>query len=179
MEKDSPENEIRARIQANDPSALDLIWAEYSSDLFGYLVALHGSRHDAEDTLQDVFVTIAVKRTLVAKARHLKSYLFRLARNTALNRIKREGRGREKVQQACDWLVSDPPAPPGGDRSNHLAAALARLPEKQRAVVVMKFFRDKTLREIGEMLEISGNTAASCLRYGLEKLRVLLQEESA
>jgi len=42
----------------------------------------------------------------------------------------------------------------------------------------MKFFRDKPLSEIGDMLRISGNTAASRLRYGMEKLKHLLTEES-
>jgi RNA polymerase sigma factor (sigma-70 family) len=59
-----------------------------------------------------------------------------------------------------------------------LAAALARLPEKQRTVVVLKFFRDKTLSEIGDMLRISGNTAASRLRYGMRRLNTLLAEET-
>jgi len=178
VEQVPTDDRIRALLAANDPSVLDLIWTEYSSDLLGYLVTLHGSRHEAEDTLQDVFVTIATKRAQVATARQLKPYLFRLARNTGLNRIKRDKRRREKQPMACDWLVPDATDAGGEVRSCRLAAALAELPEKQRAVVVMKFFRDKTLREIGDMLNISGNTAASCLRYGMEKLRLLVREES-
>jgi RNA polymerase sigma-70 factor (ECF subfamily) len=179
MEDGNIEKQIKASLAANDSSALDLVWNEYASDLLGYLVTIHGSRHEAEDTLQEVFVTIATKRAYVAVARNLKAYLFRLARNSALNRIKREGRRREKLHQTADWLeveVSDA----GGeeDRSGLLATALARLPEKQRTVVVLKFFRDKTLSEIGNMLQISGNTAASRLRYGIEKLKHLLSEES-
>ncbi len=75
-----------------------MIWNQYSSDLLGYLVSILCSRHDAEDALQDVFVTIVKKRASVAKARLLKPYLFRLSRNVALNRIKRNKRVR-------DWLV--------------------------------------------------------------------------
>jgi RNA polymerase sigma-70 factor (ECF subfamily) len=177
MDREPLDNDIRARILANDPSALELIWTEYSSDLLGYLVALHGSRHDAEDTLQDVFVTIAHKRAYVAATRYLKPYLFRLARNTALNRIKKETRGREKSRQASDWLEPEATQDTAGtERSNELAAALDSLPEKQRAVLVLKFFRNKTLREIGEMLDLSGNTVASCMRYGLEKLRICIRE---
>jgi RNA polymerase sigma-70 factor (ECF subfamily) len=144
----------------------------------GYLVTIHRSRHEAEDTLQEVFVAIATKRAYVAAARNFKAYLFRLARNAALNRIKREGRQREKLHRAADWLEVEASEAGGEDQSGLLADALARLPEKQRTVVVLKFFRDKTLSEIGAMLRISGNTAASRLRYGMEKLKTLLQEES-
>jgi RNA polymerase sigma-70 factor (ECF subfamily) len=177
LENGDIENQIKASLAANDPSALDLVWNEHASDLLGYLVTLHGSRHEAEDTLQEVFVTIATKRAYVAAARNLKAYLFRLARNTALNRIKRDGRRREKLHQAADWLEIEVSDAGGEDRSGLLAAALAQLPEEQRTVVVMKFFRDKTFGEIGDMLQISANTAASRLRYGMEKLKTLLREE--
>jgi RNA polymerase sigma-70 factor (ECF subfamily) len=178
VEDDNIVQQIKKALASDDPSALDLIWQEYAADLLGYLVTIHRSRHEAEDTLQEVFVSIATKRAYVAAARHFKAYLFRLARNAALNRIKREGRRREKLHQAVDWLEVEAPNAGGEDRSGMLAAALARLPEKQRTVVVLKFFRDKTLSEIGAMLRISGNTAASRLRYGMEKLKTLLQEES-
>jgi RNA polymerase sigma-70 factor (ECF subfamily) len=95
MEDRNNETRIKALLVANDPSALEMIWIDYASDLLGYLVTLHGSRHESEDTLQEVFVVIATKRASVASARNLKAYLFRLARNTALNRIKGESRRRE------------------------------------------------------------------------------------
>jgi RNA polymerase sigma-70 factor (ECF subfamily) len=177
-ENTNTEKEIKALLAADDPAALDLIWREYASDLLGYLVTIHRSRHEAEDTLQEVFVAIATKRAYVAAARNFKAYLFRLARNAALNRIKREGRQREKLHRAADWLEVEASEAGGEDRAGLLATALARLPEKQRTVVVLKFFRDKTLSEIGAMLRISGNTAASRLRYGMEKLKTLLQGES-
>jgi RNA polymerase sigma-70 factor (ECF subfamily) len=178
LESENTEKEIKALLAADDPAALDLIWREYAPDLMGYLVTIHRSRHEAEDTLQEVFVAIATKRAYVAAARNFKAYLFRLARNAALNRIKREGRQREKLHRAADWLEVEASEAGGEDQSGLLADALARLPEKQRTVVVLKFFRDKTLSEIGAMLRISGNTAASRLRYGMEKLKTLLQEES-
>lgn len=176
MDNDAADKEIRDRLGTHDPSVLDLIWTRYAADLLGYLAVLHGSRSDAEDSLQEVFVTIAKKRTRVAGARQIKPYLFRLARNVALNRIKSQRRKRERLEEVSDWLVPAEQAAGTPDRSQQLAAGLAALPEKQRAVLVLKFYREKTLREIGEMLGMSGNTAASCLRYGINKLRVLVQE---
>ena len=171
MDPEAVANEIRSRLAANDPAALEMIWSEYASDLLGYLAALHCSRIDAEDTLQEVFVTIARKRTFVAGARLLKPYLFQLARNVALNRLKRDKRFREQTESMSDWLIPVGPTAPDEHRIRELAAGLAGLPEKQRAVLILKFYRDKTLREIGSLLGISENTAASCFRYGIEKLR--------
>jgi hypothetical protein len=68
MEDGNNEMQIKATLAANDPSALEMIWNEHASDLLGYLVTLHGSRHEAEDTMQEVFVVIATKRACVASA---------------------------------------------------------------------------------------------------------------
>jgi RNA polymerase sigma-70 factor (ECF subfamily) len=171
LDPETVASQIQSRLAADDPAALEMIWSEYASDLLGYLAALHCSRSDAEDTLQEVFITIARKRAAVAGARQLKPYLFQLARNVALNRIKRSRRIRERAEYVPDWLVPIEPAQEDRHRIRELTAGLAALPEKQRAVLVLKFYRDKTLREIGALLGISENTAASCFRYGIEKLR--------
>ncbi len=171
MDPEAVVNEIQSHLAANDPAALEMIWSEYASDLLGYLVALHCSRSDAEDALQEVFVTIARKRMAVARARLLKPYLFQLARNVALNRIKRNRRIRDRVECMDDWLIPVGSTPHDEHRIQELVAGLAHLPEKQRSVLVLKFYRGKTLREIGALLGISENTAASRFRYGIEKLR--------
>ncbi|MDY0170142.1 MAG: sigma-70 family RNA polymerase sigma factor [Thermoguttaceae bacterium] len=176
MEREPADSEIQARLAANDPSALELIWDGYGTDLFAFLASLLGRRHEAEDALQDVFVTIARKRQSVAGARLLKPYLFRLARNVALNRLKRNRRVRQPTGEGFDWLVYDQPDEQGDDRTARLGPALAALPEKQRVVIVLKFFRDKTLREIGELMGTSENTAASRYRYGMAALRKLMWE---
>jgi len=169
-------SEIQSRIEAGDPTALEMIWTEYASDLLGYLTAIHCSRNEAEDTLQEVFIMIARKRKSLAEARRLQPYLFQLARNVALNRIKQGRRMRERVECARDWLAPAGPEPVDEGRIRELVSGLALLPEKQRSVLVLKFYRDKTLQQIGALLGISENTAASCFRYGIEKLRRILMD---
>ncbi len=170
------DTEIRARLADDDSSALDMIWTAYASNLLGYLVSMLCSRHDAEDALQEVFVTIARKRSYVASSQKLKPYLFRLARNIALNRIKREKRRREREIASSHWI--EPADSEGEDpRIYQLQAALAALPEKQRAVIVLKHFRDRTFREIAEMLCISEITAGSRYRYGMAKLKESMGED--
>ena len=176
MSEEITDNEIRARLVADDSAALDMIWTLYASNLLGYIVSILCSRHDAEDALQEVFVTIARKRLAVAGARQLKPYLFRLSRNVALNRIKKHKRRREREHEASEWLDPEDGTEQGDDRTRHLEAALTSLPEEQRSVVVLKFFRDKTFREIGEMLCISENTVGSRYRYGMAKLKAFMLE---
>ncbi len=176
MEPEPADRDILARLAANDPSALEMIWDRHASDLLGYLMSLLCSRHEAEDALQDVFVTIARKRSSVARARLLKPYLFRLARNVALNRLKRNRRMRQQRCDGSDWLAAKPAGEAADDPAPRLAASLAALPETQRAVLVLKFFRDKTFREIGQLMGTSENTAASRYRYGMAALKSLMRE---
>ena len=175
MDEETADNEIRARLAAGDSSALEMIWDLYASDLFGYLLAILCSRHDAEDTLQDVLLEIVKKRQSVAKARRLKPYLFRLARNLAINRAKRSRRMQEQVKEMSDWLVLDCSEKQECDRVQQLASALAELPSKQRVVIVLKFFQNKTFREIAATLSISENTAGSRYRYGMARLSSLMR----
>ena len=55
---------------------------------------------------------------------------------------------------------------------------LAALPQDQREVIVLKIWHEHTFEEIGELLEISPNTAAGRYRYGLQKLRAFLKGQS-
>jgi DNA-directed RNA polymerase specialized sigma24 family protein len=52
---------------------------------------------------------------------------------------------------------------------------LAALPAEQREVIVLKIWHEYTFEEIGELLEISPNTAAGRYRYGLQKLKTSLK----
>jgi len=165
---------LLAALARNDPAAVELMWNRYADDLFAYLLAVLCSRHDAEDVLQTVFVKIVQKRDRLAKARRLDAYVYRIARNEAFSFISRRKKDRTIKTVDESWLN----LPEGHKETNELAeqiqAALARLPEQQREVIVMKIYRQKTFLEISRLLGLSQNTVASRYRYGMEKLRILL-----
>lgn len=172
------EKQILDLLAANDSSALEMIWNQYSNDLLAYLIGIMCSRFDAEDALQEVFVIIARKRQQVAKAKRLKPYLFKMAHNTAVNRIKQNTHRRDQLEKKADWLVFTPEDGTRDDRSVVVATALEKLPEKQRVILTLKFFQEKTFLEISDALGISENTAASRYRYGLSKLKKLMEEKT-
>jgi RNA polymerase sigma-70 factor (ECF subfamily) len=176
LDKKLPDKMLRAALARNDPAAVELIWDRYAGDLFAYLQAVLCSRHDAEDVLQTVFVKIAQKRHRLAKARHLDAYVYRIARNEAFSFIGRRKRERKVRAVNESWLI----VPEGHKEQNELAeelqAILTRLPQQQRQVIVMKIYRQKTFLEISGLLGLSQNTVASRYRYGMEKLRTLLEK---
>ena len=151
------------------------MWDRYAKDLFAYLQAILCSLHDAEDVLQMVFVRIVRKRHQLAKARCLDAYVYRIARNEALRLIGRRKSDKTAKTVKEPWLIRSESSRASEDLAERLQKALARLPQPQREVIVMKTYRHKTLLEIAQLLGLSQNTVASRYRYGMEKLRILLE----
>lgn len=174
MDKKLPDNKLRAALARNDPAAVELIWDRYADDLFAYLLVVLCSRHDAEDVLQMVFVKIVQKRHRLAKARRLDAYVYRIARNEASRFIGRRKRNRTIEAVNKTWLIVPEEKQETKELAEQMQAVLARLPQQQREVIVMKIYRQKTFLEISRLLGLSQNTVASRYRYGMEKLRILL-----
>ena len=175
LDKKLSDNMLRAALAQNDPAAVELMWNRYASDLFAYLLVVLCSRHDAEDVLQTIFVKIAQKRNRLAKARNLDAYVFRIARNEASRFINRRKRERNVKSLDESWLIVPEGHKEEDELGEELQAALARLPQQQREVIVMKIYRQKTFLEVSRLLGLSQNTVASRYRYGMEKLRTLLE----
>jgi RNA polymerase sigma-70 factor (ECF subfamily) len=175
LNENPADNVLRTALVGNDPAAVDLLWERYAKDLLAYLQAILCSLHDSEDVLQMVFVRIVRNRHQLAKARCLDAYIFRIARNEALRLI-----GRRKIDSKSKtvrepWLINSESSDESEDLAECLQKALARLPQKQREVIVMKTYRHKIFLEIAHLLGLSQNTVASRYRYGMEKLRILLE----
>ncbi len=177
MDRHSADERIRAALGRDDPAAIELMWDRYAGDLLALLQAVLGSKQDAEDVLQTVFVRMVRQRRHLAAARRLDAYVCQIARHEASRFLKQRRKPRGESPRE-PWLVGAEPDAAGQETAETLQAALAQLPAVQREVVVLKIYRDKTFVEIGGLLALSQNTVASRYRYALEKLRVLLRDDS-
>ena len=175
MDKNRADNVLRAALSQDRPDAVELIWDRYANDLFGFLQGMLCSKHDAEDVLQSVFVNIVRKRHRLARARCLDAYVFQIARNEAFSMLRRRKKRQSDPPVEESWFVARRDDRSSIDLAEHLGGALSRLPQSQREVVVLKIYRDKTFLEIARLLGLSKNTVASRYRYGIEKLRTLLE----
>lgn len=138
--------------------------------LYGRALGL--SHGEAEDVLQETFVALLRLKERPAEP---ERYCVRSYRNAALNYRRSLWRRLTRELESHRWFERAP------DESTAERAAmrcLAELPPVQREVIVLKFWNNCTFEEIGELLDISPNTAAGRYRYGLEKLRTSLKGES-
>jgi RNA polymerase sigma-70 factor, ECF subfamily len=152
---------------------IEKIYDRFGDGLFHYLALKLGSRTDAEDVLQETLYRLLRYRARFFLARNPKAFVFRVARNEAFRFISRNGRnsgpdGNHPEVESVVRSVFEGPDPALAARA---CGALARIPEAQREVIVLKIFQDLSFREIAAVCGISPGTAASRYRYGLDKLR--------
>lgn len=154
------------------------LYDEHAQSLFAFLLNLTRHELDTRDLLQEIFFKLAQNPELLDGVRDERAFLIRLAHNAAIDWIRRRGaRERTKKNFAAEKITIFAPVTDPDEQMFHteLAAALAELPEDQRAVVHLKLWEGLTFEEIADALEISPNTAASRYRYGLDKLRARLR----
>ncbi len=131
---------------------------------------------DAEDVVQEAFVRFWRARHRAADP---TAFLYACVRHCALDWL-RAGRRRAAREAAAGRAESvETPlfvAAEHDERRVAVEAALTRLPEDQRAVLVLKIWGGLTFAQVARALGIPANTAASRYRYALDKLRARLAE---
>ncbi len=134
--------------------------------LYGRALGL--SHGEAEDVLHDTFARLVQREQPPAQP---LGYCLRSFRNRALNYRRGLWRRLRRELESCRWFERS-----AGETPEERAAmrALARLPAEQREVIVLKIWHERTYEQIGELLELSPNTAAGRYRYGMQKLRTML-----
>jgi RNA polymerase sigma-70 factor (ECF subfamily) len=136
-----------------------------ASELILYGRALGLSHGEAEDVLHETFLALLRRAESPLQPEH---YCLRSYRNRALNYRRGLWRRLAREWEARSWFE---PAAAESMAEREAMQCLARLPREQREVIVLKIWHDYTFEEVGELLEISPNTAAGRYRYGLQKLR--------
>ena len=126
---------IRTAIVAGDPRAFDLIWDEYGRMLFGMMLSILCSHHDAEEALQDVFLKIARNKDGIAGAKNMSGYIYAMGRNEALSFRKRSRRAPVPTDPADFWLVPAKAEENFNDEAVQISEALGKLPEEQLSLI--------------------------------------------
>ncbi|MDB6054067.1 MAG: sigW 4 [Verrucomicrobiales bacterium] len=134
--------------------------------------ALGFSHSESEDLLQETFIKLLAMKVSPENPGH---YAVRTFRNRALNYKRSIWRRLTRELESKLWFESS-----GDDHGQETQAMLmlAGLPAEQREVIVLKFWHELTFEEIGQLLEVSANTAAGRYRYGLNKLKAKFKDPS-
>jgi RNA polymerase sigma-70 factor (ECF subfamily) len=167
---------------AGDEGALNEIYDQFSSFVYGLALRVIGDARAAEDVSQDVFVTVWERPGSFDPDRgSLRTWLGTLAHRRAVDHVRREeARRRRAIKDAAR-----PQTTPDVEEmamalvtAERVRAALATLPDEQRRAIQLAYFGGKTYRQVAEVLGIPEGTAKSRLRLGLRRIAAVLETET-
>ena len=178
-------------VKAGDERSFELLLQRYRTPLVNFLYRMVRAREEAEDLAQEVFLRVYRARKDYVPSAKFTTWLFRIATNLALNSV-RDNRyqrmevsldapvtidtedGDEKVLDIAEkhpnieqYLVEE-------SRKKMIRHAIDKLPEKQRAAVLMHKYQELDYGDIARILECSESALKSLLFRAYETLRVEL-----
>ncbi len=169
------------RFKRGSSDALSRIYKKYKDNLLRLAFALSNDQNAAEDIVHDFFVSFAQSPEKLKLNGSLKSYLATCVanrvRNANIARRRQETAGLNEVESAVSnskkpeqWIIYS-------EQLRQLNDALAQLPEQQREVIILHAQGEMKFKAIAELQDVSINTVQSRYRYGLDKLRLILDSE--
>jgi len=169
------------RLKCGSTDALCRIYKKYKDNLLRLASALLNDTSTAEDIVHDCFVSLAQSSEKLKLSGNFKSYLA----TCVVNRVRNANIARQRQETAslneAESAVSNSKKPEqwiiGNEQLRQLNDALAQLPEQQREVIILHLQGGMRFKAIAELQDVSINTVQSRYRYGLDKLRSILDSE--
>jgi len=160
-------------VRRGDEHAFLAIYHRHCSPVFQFAWRLTGSQSEAEDVTQECFLAMVNGAAFDPDRGTLRTYLFGIARNLVLRRLRISGREAEEPAEAVapvdmlgDLLAAE--------RSELVARAVASLPMLQREAIVLFTFEQLSLDEIAKITAIDAGAVKSRLHRARESLRAAL-----
>src|SRR5688500_350053 len=172
------------RCRRGDLLAFEELYRTHAGRLFSVACRMLGNTADAEDLLQEIFLTAHRKLDGFRGESSLGTWLYRLATNQCLDYLRSRA---ARAGQVTDTLDDDPTLDDAGSRNlaeqtvtkMDLERALARLPEGCRAAFILHDVEGLEHREVGEVLGIAEGTSKSQVHKARLRLRGLLSKRSS
>jgi len=172
------DRELVVLLQQGDLEALGALYDKHHPLVFRTILGITNDVETAADVTQDVFLRLYRFADRVDPSRPLEPWLYRVSVNQANSWLRRRSRWLRVLEEMAGWLsIGGKPTPESQaerqDEWRWVGRAVARLPATQRAVVVLYYVNDLSVREIAEILSIPEGTVKSRLHYG----RISLKKE--
>jgi RNA polymerase sigma-70 factor, ECF subfamily len=174
---------LAARLSAGDDHALAEVFDHLARAVYGAALRVLGEGTAAQDVVQDVFVELwSHPDRYDPSVGPLVTYLIVLARRRAIDLIRSELRRLARQERHHRLTPEEQHLTPGdavaaADTANAVRAAVQLLPDGQRQVVELAYFRGLSYREVALATGIPEGTAKSRLRLALAKLETVLDRQ--
>ena len=166
-------------LKARQEEAIRQLVREFGEPLRRYCSAMVRSPADGEDLAQEALVRFVGAVDAFRGEASVKTYLFRIAHNLALNHLASSAVVHEElpgeIREGPSPAASPLHAAQSQEEGRMLREALARLPPQQRAVVALRTWQDLSFKEIGAVMGLAEGTAKAHYFFALRNLRRQLE----
>jgi len=164
--------------QRGEREAFDPLVDRYQRDVYRLCYRYVSNHHDASDMAQEVFLKAFRAIQKFRGESSFSTWLYRIAVNTCLNfRSSKKPDGDELSDTLADRRIGVVEEMERSERSQRVRDAVKRLPEKQRATLILKIYQDLTHEEVAQILGSSVGTVKANLFHALGNLRKMLEVE--
>ena len=184
---DMTEQELVQRLQAGDTEAFDTLFRQHFSKVYRQALHLLGTAAEAEEVVQEVFLTVYEKAHTFRGEAAFTTWLYRLTTNAAFSRLRRRKRshevaiedylpqfqtdGHHLVRPVVDWSANLEERLADAQLHQLLREAIELLQPLDKAVLVLSDFEDLSNKEIGEALGLTVLAVKARLHRGRLFLR--------
>ncbi|WP_461633383.1 RNA polymerase sigma factor [Labilibaculum euxinus] len=167
------EQDIISKFKRGDESGLRLFFDLYYVPLCAYAHKYFDSIDQAEDIVQEAFITLWEKNRLIHFTGSIKAYLFSIVRNNSINKIKQENRYRfEEIENKAYGIIEDKfESQELDERKSKLYQEIDLLPKQCKKVFEAIVFEKMKYAEIAAELNVSVNTVKTHYSRALKQLR--------
>jgi RNA polymerase sigma-70 factor (ECF subfamily) len=183
---DRDERELVARLQGSDESAFAVLIDRHAAALRRTARALVSTRASADEVVQDTWLAVLAGLPAFEGRSSIKTWIFRILINRARTRGEREARTIPVAEPGAE-PGGAPPASPSVDTPRHLllrkelagalAGALRGLPDRQRAVILLRDVLEWSGDEVCELLGVTETNQRVLLHRARSRLRAILSRE--
>lgn len=177
------DQELLHRITEGDQGAFDQLFERYRDRLFHYLQKVTKSNETAEEIVLDIFLKIWTGRSILAEIDNFEAFLFRVARNKALDFLRWVQKSRFRQMELWDH-IQEMAAAETADQEVLLAEihssvqqAIAQLSPKRKMVFQLSREQELTYEQIGRKLHLSTHTVRNHLAASLQFIRAHLKAD--
>jgi len=175
------DNNLILLLQRGDRRAIALILEKYGDALYGAIFNMVRSEAIAKDLMQDACVKIWKNGSKYDESKgRLFTWLLRVTRNTALDKIRTDKFKREQTSESIEQTVYNTVSHSEEMQINDvgLQQVIGRLDEKYRAVIDLIYLQGYTQKEATQKLNIPLGTVKSRVKIAIRELRLLLKDRT-
>lgn len=185
-----PDDQLVAAYARGENRAFDILLNRHQTRVFSYIFSVVKNRDVADDLFQETFVKaiMTIKQGRYAESGKFSAWISRIAHNLIIDYYRQEKSeatvsadddtapdvlNRKDLAEANieDFMISE-------QISNDVRRIIDALPENQREVLMMRFYRNMSFKEIAEATQVSINTALGRMRYAIINMRRIADENN-